>query len=96
MGRFRPVAAVTALSAAQRGVGELGLGEVVRHVDGEAERVVAGLAEPQLEQRGQAARHLDACRRRLSCCGDQPRVGGVRGHARSAGCAAPPSGCRGR
>src|SRR5665647_3912405 len=39
-------------------VGELSLGQVVGHVDREPERVVTGLAQPQLEQGAGAARHL--------------------------------------
>ena len=41
------------------GAGVVGLREVVRHMGGEAHRRLAGLGEPELQQVGGAARHLD-------------------------------------
>ena len=63
----------------QRSRGIDGLGQVVRHLHGEAERVPARLAEAQLEQGGRAARHLDPARQPL-VAGQQFLAGGVRDH----------------
>jgi hypothetical protein len=41
------------------------LGEVVRHVSGEPDRVMALLAQAELQQVGDARRHSDACDPRL-------------------------------
>ena len=68
----------------QRGRRVDGLGQVMRHLHGEAERVPARLAEPQLEQGGCAARQLDPVRQPLMP-GDQALPGGMRDHAERAG-----------
>ena len=67
-----------------RGVAELRLAEVVRHVHGEADRVVAGLAEPQLEERGEARGHLHGAEGRV-VAGDEAGVGAVGGHPERTG-----------
>ena len=54
------------------------LGQVVRHVHGEAERRAVVFAEPQLEQAGRAARHLQPVHQRPVALG-QLGLGGVRG-----------------
>jgi hypothetical protein len=56
----------------------------MRYLHGEAERVPARLAEPQLEQGGGAARQLDPVRQPLMP-GDQALPGGMRDHAERAG-----------
>jgi hypothetical protein len=68
----------------QRGRRVDGLGQVMRHLHGEAESVPARLAEPQLEQGGGAARQLDPVRQPLMP-GDQALAGGVRDHPERAG-----------
>ncbi len=68
----------------QRGARELHLGQVVRHVDGEAHRLVTGLTERELDPAGQMAGHLDRAHER-GASGDQRRVGGVCGDADRAG-----------
>ena len=70
---------MTELQPAQRGVGELGLGQVVRHVDGEARRRRGRLSPSRsCEQRGHAARHLHGAEDGGLVAADEPRVGGVR------------------
>jgi hypothetical protein len=66
------------------GVRILGLGEVVRHVHGEAGGVLALLAQAQLEQARDVARHLDVADPG-GVGGDQVAAGGVGGHAGRAG-----------
>jgi Xaa-Pro aminopeptidase len=61
-----------------------GLGEIVRHVNGEAHGVPARLAQPQLDQRGGAARHLKPVGHALRV-GDQLGSGRVADHAERPG-----------
>jgi hypothetical protein len=68
----------------QRGRRIDGLGQVMRYLNGEAERIPAGLAEPQFEQGGGAAGQLDPVRQPLMPA-DQALAGGVRDHAERAG-----------
>ena len=58
-------------------LGELRLREIVRHVDGIADRVAALLTEAQLEEGGEGRRDLDGAERGLGVT-DESRIGGVR------------------
>ena len=61
-----------------------GLGQVMRDLHGEAERVPARLAEPQFEKGGGAARQLNPVRQPLMPA-DQALAGGVGDHAERTG-----------
>src|SRR6202034_1376274 len=63
-GQVEPADLRQRVDQGQRGGRVGGVGEVVRHLDDEADRVPAGLAEPELEQRRGRAGDLQLRRQR--------------------------------
>mgnify|MGYP003441943830 CR=1 FL=1 len=84
VGQVEPGDVDDGVEGGERPLGPLGPGQVVRHVDREADGLVAGLAEPHLEQGADRPGHLHPPERGDGVA-DERGVGGVRGHADGAG-----------